>query len=487
MTSSDFTELRAKYQAAGQGHVFTFWETLDDVQRQSLLKQLELINIDQVAQIVSEVLSDDPDVIASPIEKIHPFQAINGLPASSTASVLDASPDQIRQWYDLGLDLISQNKVGVVLLAGGQGTRLGSSEPKGCYNVGLPSGKSLFQLQAERIEKLTELAQATSPNGPKVEIPWYIMTSGPTRKDTEEFFKKHNFFGLDSNNIYFFEQGVLPCLTGEGKIILENQYSVALAPDGNGGIYNALNKSGVLADIKRRGIEHIHTYCVDNSLVKVADPVFIGFSSNRKVAIATKVVRKRDAHESVGLIVSVNNAPAVLEYSEISPELASAAEEGNPNLLKLRAANIVNHYYSAKFLLNIPNWATSYLPFHKANKKIPHVDLKTGEIVAKPLKPNGIKLEQFVFDVFPRLGFKEFASLEVNRQEEFSPLKNGPGSKVDCPETSRHDLLAQGRRWLESAGAVLDNDQVVEVSPLTSYGGEGLDKFKSVNITTEIL
>jgi UDP-N-acetylglucosamine/UDP-N-acetylgalactosamine diphosphorylase len=195
---------------------------------------------------------------------------------------------------------------------------------------------------------------------------------------------------------------------------------------------------------------------------------------------ATKVVRKRDATESVGLIVSKNNRPAVIEYSEISPELASAKDESDPSLLKLRAANIVNHYYSAKFLLNIPNWTTSYLPFHVANKKIPYVDLSTGELVAKPTKPNGVKLEQFVFDVFPRLTFDEFASLEVDRSQEFSPLKNGPGAANDCPETSRHDLLAQAKAWLLKAGASVSVDEV-EVSPLTSYGGEGLEAFTNVD------
>ncbi|ANB13517.1 UDP-N-acetylglucosamine diphosphorylase [Sugiyamaella lignohabitans] len=474
MTSSDIQSLRSKYESAGQGHVFQFWDKLSPSEQESLLTQLDQINPQFVTEVAQNTLNGKHNTgVATP-------DIISPLPKEATGSVVDADPSQIAAWSKLGLEAIAANKVGVVLLSGGQGTRLGSSNPKGCYDVNLPSHKSLFQLQAERIIKITELAKAAVPTASEsVVVPWYIMTSGPTRKSVEQFFKDNKYFGLDPANVIFFEQGVLPCLTPEGKIILESKSSVAVAPDGNGGIYNALYKHNILADIKKRGIEHIHTYCVDNCLVKVADPAFIGFALQRNVDIATKVVRKRDATESVGLIVSKNGAPGVIEYSEIPSELASATEAHDDKLLKFRAANIVNHYYSAKFLLNIPNWESSFLPFHVAHKKIPFADAETGSTV-KPSAPNGVKLEQFVFDVFPRLAFNNFASLEVNRQDEFSPLKNGPGAKVDCPETSRSDVLGQSARWLTAAGAILEGD--VEVSPLTSYGGEGLESFKGRKI-----
>jgi UDP-N-acetylglucosamine/UDP-N-acetylgalactosamine diphosphorylase len=482
MTASDLQQIRQRYIKAGQDHVFRFWDDLSDDQRSQLLAQLENIDPEKVTEIASRTLNSSPS-------RNGAADVIEPLPKESSASILDEDPETVIQWTKLGLEAIAENKVAVVLLAGGQGTRLGSIAPKGCYNVGLPSDKSLFQLQAERIIKIAALAAesttttttttTTRPTTPPV-IPWYIMTSGPTKKDTEDLFVQNKYFGLDPSNVVFFEQGVLPCLTREGKIIMDGKFSVAVAPDGNGGIYNALYKSGILFDIKDRGIEHIHTYCVDNSLVKVADPAFIGFAKQRNVDIATKVVRKRDASESVGLIVSKNRAPGVVEYSEISQELASATEENNPSLLKFRAANIVNHYYSASFLLDIPNWKSQYLPFHVAHKRIPFVDLETGAVVKKPTEPNGIKLEQFVFDVFPNLSFDKFASLEVSRQEEFSPLKNGPGAKVDSPETSRRDLLAQSARWLEQVGAVAEAE--VEISPLTSYGGEGLEAYKGKHI-----
>jgi UDP-N-acetylglucosamine/UDP-N-acetylgalactosamine diphosphorylase len=177
--------------------------------------------------------------------------------------------------------------------------------------------------------------------------------------------------------------------------------------------------------MRTRGIQHIHAYCVDNCLVKVADPAFIGFSASKDVDIATKVVRKRDAKESVGLIIQKNGKPDVVEYSEIDAKTAEEKDPHHPDLLKYRAANIVNHYYSFRFLEDIPQWVHR-LPHHVARKKIPYVDVDSGETV-KPEKPNGIKLEQFVFDCFPFLNMDKFACMEVPREDEFSPLKNAPG------------------------------------------------------------
>jgi UDP-N-acetylglucosamine/UDP-N-acetylgalactosamine diphosphorylase len=246
---------------------------------------------------------------------------------------------------------------------------------------------------------------------------------------------------------------------------------VAVAPDGNGGIYQALLMSNARTDMRKRGIQHVHAYCVDNCLVKVADPVFIGFAASKDVDIATKVVRKRNAAEPVGLILLKNGKPDVVEYSEIDKELSEQKDPKQPDLLKFRAANIVNHYYSFRFLESIENWAHK-LPHHVARKKIPNVDTTSGESV-KPDKPNGIKLEQFVFDVFPMLSLEKFASLEVDRKDEFSPLKNASGAGEDDPDTSTNDILAQGLRWAQAAKATViseyDGRIRVEISPRMSY------------------
>jgi UDP-N-acetylglucosamine/UDP-N-acetylgalactosamine diphosphorylase len=212
---------------------------------------------------------------------------------------------------------------------------------------------------------------------------------------------------------------------------------------------------------------------VDNCLVRIADPTFIGYSLSHSLSIATKVVRKRSPEEPVGLVVLKDSKPGVIEYSEVSQREANATEHisSGDTVLKFRAANIVNHYYSIEFLSGAVNWATS-LPHHIARKKIPYVDLKTGEKV-QPKEPNGIKLEQFVFDVFDLVPLEKFGVFEVDRKEEFSPLKNGQGSKEDNPETSRRDVLLQGRRWIENAGgAVLDDGDKnagVEISPLVCF------------------
>lgn len=473
--------IRKRYEAAGQDHLFKLWDTISVEERAHLIEQLEALDIERVNRIykkamVAENEAANPAAVSEPIEP---------LPKEATETV--GSLEQDEQWRKVGLEAISRGQVGVLLLAGGQGTRLGSSAPKGCYDIGLPSHKSLFQYQAERIARLQIIAaKEFGKPADAVIIPWYVMTSGPTRRETEEFFKKNAFFGLDPKNVIFFEQGTLPCLTLEGKVILETPSRIAVAPDGNGGLYAAtrspLSSSDkshtVLSDLKRRNILYVHAYCVDNCLVRVADPVFLGYSIQKQADCAAKVVPKAHPTESVGVVARRGNKFSVVEYSEISKE---QAERRDPltGELAFRAGNIANHFYTAAFLDRVESFEEE-LAFHVARKKIPHVDLESGKSV-KPTKPNGIKLEMFVFDVFP---FTEhFAVLEVERKEEFSPLKNAPGTGSDDPETSCRDLLAQHKRYLERAGATVGEDVAIEISPLVSYFGEGLESVKGKTFT----
>jgi len=464
-TPEQVSELKEKYTLAGQSQVLTFYDSLSAAEKAALYQQLSNFDPLYINTIAAKALGPAKTDENEPTKpKLEP------LPEIATASILDSKKEDIDGWYASGLDLIAANKVAVVLMAGGQGTRLGSSAPKGCFDIGLPSHKSLFQIQAERILKVERLASAKAASGVKVVVPWYVMTSGPTRKPTEDYFKAHDYFGLSAENVVIFEQGVLPCISNDGKILLESKGKVAVAPDGNGGIYNALVESKVLDDMKVRGIEHIHAYCVDNCLVKVADPVFIGFAAASNVDIATKVVRKRNATESVGLILLKNGKPDVVEYSEIDKEVTEEQDPKQAGVLRFRAANIVNHYYSFRFLESIPEWAKS-LPHHVAKKKIPYADLKTGETV-KPEKPNGIKLEQFVFDVFPMLDLSKFACMEVRREDEFSPLKNATGTGEDDADTSKRDIMLQGKRWAQAAGATVTSEEPdagIEISPRMSY------------------
>ncbi|KAL8727848.1 MAG: hypothetical protein Q9181_005554 [Wetmoreana brouardii] len=470
-TQDELNQLKDKYTKAKQDQVFAFYDELSTPEKAGLFERLRSFDPDYINLITEKALHPPKSSEESKAAKLEP------LPDAATASMLDSKDEDIQSWYTSGLELVSKGQVAVVLMAGGQGTRLGSSDPKGCFNIGLPSQKSLFQIQAERIWKVQQLAEKES--GKKdIAIPWYVMTSGPTRRPTERFFEEHNHFGLNKDNVSIFEQGVLPCISNEGKILLESKAKVAVAPDGNGGIYQALLTSNVRTDMRKRGIQHIHAYCVDNCLVKVADPVFIGFAASKDVDVATKVVRKRNAKEPVGLILQKNSKPDVVEYSEIDDATAEAKDSKHPDLLKFRAANIVNHYYSFRFLETIEDWVHK-LPHHVARKKIPYVDIEKGETI-KPDKPNGIKLEQFVFDVFPLLSLDKFACMEVRRDEEFSPLKNARGKGEDDPDTSKQDILNQGRRWVENVGGIVESECApeetgVEISPLVSYGGEGLE------------
>ena len=304
-------------------------------------------------------------------------------------------------------------------------------------------------------------------------IPWYIMKLGPA---TPEYFEEHKFFGLKKGNVFFFEQGTLPAFDMTGKILLEAKDKVSVAPDGNGGIYRALRLSGVLGDMSKRGIKYLHAYCVDNCLVKVADPAFIGYCASKNVECGAKVVRKEDPKESVGVICLKNGKAAVVEYSEIDPKVAALTKPDGT--LVYAAANIANHYYTIEFLQRVQSFETA-LDYHVAKKKIKHVTIPAGNLIT-PTSNNGIKLELFVFDVFPLLDLFKFAVLESARSEDFSPLKNATGP--DSPETSRNDILALHRKWIEASGATVEKGVIVELSSVLTYGGEDLEAVKGKTV-----
>lgn len=218
-TDQELTDLRQKFANANQEHVFAFYDELTTAEKSSLYRDISSINPEYINEITQKALNPVKDSAEEGKGALEP------LPESVTASILDSKAENIDSWYSSGLDLVAKGQVAVVLMAGGQGTRLGSSAPKGCFNIGLPSQKSLFQIQGERILKVQQLAEKKS--GTKnIIIPWYVMTSGPTREPTEAFFKEHNYFGLSQDDVIIFEQGVLPCISNEGKILLESKFKV---------------------------------------------------------------------------------------------------------------------------------------------------------------------------------------------------------------------------------------------------------------------
>lgn len=465
---SELEKMRIELRKFNQSHVLQFWDELTEEQKTILCCEIKEVNVAEVCsyfQKAVQTLNEDQSKLDDRMEPIPP---------ELYGGVVRSSPEELKSYEDEGLQQISEGKVGVLLMAGGQGTRLGVSYPKGMYDVGLPSHKPLFQLQAERIRRLEDLAY--DKTGKRSNITWYIMTSEATMGATEEFFKEHNFFGLHKNNIVMFEQGLLPCFTFDGRIIMDEKWKIARAPDGNGGIYRALRDTNILDDMKNRGIKYLHAHAVDNILVKVADPVFIGYCVKRNAECGAKVVDKASPQEAVGVICKVDGQYQVVEYSEITSKTAEKCNSDGK--LTFSAGNICNHFFTTEFLRKIADKVESNLQLHVAEKKIPYVD-PSGQR-HKPDRPNGIKMEKFVFDVFQYAD--QFVIWEVKREEEFSPLKNADTAEKENPTTCRNDIFSLHRCYIQNAGGSVETNGtpiICEISPLVSYAGEGLDKLVS--------
>jgi UDP-N-acetylglucosamine/UDP-N-acetylgalactosamine diphosphorylase len=459
---TDVEKCRELLLQYGQEHILQFWEKLSEDDRDELIQDIKEINIPEVTnyfQRATENLFADQEKLDDRLKPI---------PSSLYGAVSRTSAELLSAYEEEGLKEISESRVGILLMAGGQGTRLGSSDPKGMYDVGLPSHKSLYQIQAERIKKLTELAQERM--GKRCVITWFIMTSEHTMGPTMDFFENHQYFGLDKNNVIMFEQGLLPCFSFDGKIILEKPHKIAQAPDGNGGLYRALRDKKILDVIEDRGIKYLHAHSVDNILVKVADPVFIGYCIRKGAECGAKVVEKAFPTEPLGVVCNVDGKYQVVEYSEIT--LKTAEMRNNDGRLTFSAGNICNHFFTTEFLRSIADRHERNLKLHVAKKKIPYVDSEGKR--SSPEKPNGIKIEKFVFDVFQFCN--NLVVWEVIREDEFSALKNADNTDKDNPTTARKDIYCLHKRFIQNAGGLLEEGSVVcEISPLLSYAGEGLE------------
>lgn len=427
-------------------------ELLKKYKQEQLLRFYNKLNENEKEYLLNDISQIDFKLIRSVYKKTkdsEETESKNELKPLTAKSLAMYSKEEKQAFYNIGRNAIKDGKVAVYLVAGGQGSRLGHDGPKGTYSIGLPSGKSLFQLQCERIIYLSRKVEK--------DIPMYIMTSTKNNDDTVNFFEENNYFGYKKEIVMFIKQGNLPAVDEDGKILLSEKNRVNMCANGNGGCFIALKQSGALDDMKKKGVEWVFLCGVDNALVKMADPLFIGFTICSKQLAASKVVAKRYPEEKVGLICYKNNKPAIVEYSEIPKRLTE--ERNEEGKLLYSNSNILNHILNIRFIEAV---ADASLPLHIAHKKIEYID-ELGRRIA-PDKPNGYKFEYFLFDVFERL--EDMAVLEVEREAEFAPVKNKEGE--DSPKTARELILNLHKKWLADAGVdmkVLEGKEI-EISPL---------------------
>ncbi len=377
----------------------------DEKQKQDFLDSLLTIDYNQVNKLYEK--SKEKPIVQK--NKIEPIEYVDKARLSK---------EKYEELSKLGTQKIKDGKLAVVTMAGGQGTRLGHKGPKGTFDLGLDSHKSIFEI-------LTDTLKEARSNY-NVDIPWYIMTSDENDEETQKFFEKNNYFGYPKKCVTFFKQGKLPMVSLEGKILIDENHKIKEASDGHGGIFHSMYKEGIVYDMKARGIEWVFIGGVDNVLVKPVDPILIGLAIKQKAVAAGKSLVKANAHEKVGVFCRKNGKPSVIEYTEISNEMAEEKDElGN---LKYGESHILCNLFSMKAIDKISQIT---LPYHIACKKAKYID-ENGKLICTDV-PNAYKFEAFLFDAFESLD--NLSVLRVKREEEFAPVKNASGD--DSPETAR--------------------------------------------------
>ena len=398
-------EIREIIKKNNQEHLLQKYDELNDEEKEILLDEIEDLDFSQI----SELYKNTKKEFKYDTNNIKPISYVD-------KSKMD---DNTKEKYEkIGIDKIKSGKLAVLTMAGGQGTRLGHSGPKGTYNIGLASHKPIFEILCDTLKL------AHDKYG--VYVQWYIMTSKENNEDTVNFFEKNNYFGYPKDKIMFFKQGRLPMVGEDGSILLDETGMIKLAADGHGGVFESMAREGVIDDIKSKSIEWIFIGGVDNVLVKMVDPIFIGLAEEKHVIAAGKSVVKANPQERVGVFCKRNNKPSVIEYTEISKEMSEMVDENGE--LVYGESHILCNMFNIKAIEKI---SKRKLPYHSAHKKATYLD-KNNNIV-KGEKPNAFKFEAFLFDAFESLD--DIAIMRVKREEEFAPVKNAEG--VDSPETAR--------------------------------------------------
>jgi UDP-N-acetylglucosamine/UDP-N-acetylgalactosamine diphosphorylase len=460
-----FEKTRKLLKKHNQSHLLAFWEQLSPAQRRNLLVQIERLDFSEIDEWVAKYIKK-PASAAIPVDFTPaPFY-----------SFTPAGPKQERNYgkaKELGMELISAGKVAAFVVAGGHGTRLGFAGPKGNLPISPVKNKTLFEIFAETIAAVSERYQTVCP--------WYIMTSSLNHAETKEIFRSNGYYGLDEKDIFIFQQDALPNFGFDGKILLADKANIACSPDGHGGSLKALYKSGAIEDMKRRGVEFISYFQVDNPLINIFDPLFIGLHALDKAEMSSRAVIKTGPKEKVGNFCLVDGKVTVIEYSDLPDELAQKRSLDGSLVFEL--GSIAIHIINCTFVEKL-NAAGFVLPLHRAVKKIPHID-QQGNFI-EPAEPNGIKLESFVFDALP-LASRSII-FETLRSEEFAPVKNAAG--IDSARSAREMIVARGAAWLESAGVAVPRkpdgsvDCLIEIAP--SFALEKEDLRTKLNQIPEI-
>ncbi len=426
--SDRYASYQHRLSLHGQSHLLAFWPQLTDAQRATLLDDLDQIDFERCAPLIDAYVRTRPRGALPP--RLEPPTCYPAEPAAAQVALYERA----RQ---AGEDAIRAGRVAAFLVAGGQGTRLGYDGPKGAFQITPVRNAPLFQIFAEYLLGV-ERRYGRRPR-------WYIMISLTNHEQTLAFFTQHHYFGLSPDDVLFFRQGQMPAFLPDGRMALAEQHRVALSPDGHGGSLRALADSEALADMRRRGIDTISYFQVDNPLVRVIDPLFVGLHLVTGSEMSSKAVHKASDGEKVGVFCQIDGRLGVVEYSDLPAELAAAKDPDGTR--RFDAGSIAIHVLSREFVerLTAPGAAVQ-LPWHRADKRVPTVDTAGNPVI--PAEPNAVKLEMFVFDAIPLA--RNPLVLYTRREDEFSPVKNADG--VDSPAVARRDLNRRAARWLTACG-----------------------------------
>jgi UDP-N-acetylglucosamine/UDP-N-acetylgalactosamine diphosphorylase len=456
---TDKSQLLGQLEPYDQTQLLAFWDDLDDAGRERLTAQINSLDL----PLIRSLFEGEDSTID--------WAALSERAVAPPAIRLD--DDQSRFASDTarrrGEEVLAAGQVGMILVAGGQGTRLGSEDPKGMFSLGPVSGRTLFAILVDRLRAMSIRYQQP--------IPLYLMTSPATDEPTRAYFAKHKNFGLPDEQVHFFCQGVMPAVDARsGQILLSAPDAVAVGPDGHGGMLAALQGSDCLDEASRREIKLFFYGQVDNPLLQVCDPFFLGCHLLAESEMTTQVVQKAFPRERVGNVVQVDGQTQIIEYSDLPDEVAERRDADRS--LRLWAGSLAVHVFDRAFLQRVAGRADS-LPFHRARKKVPYRDAE-GQLVT-PEAPNALKFERFIFDLLPAAS--QALVVEAAKEQAFAPVKNGEG-ETDTPATARCAMVEKDKRLLERAGLRVAAGIDVEVNPLWALDAD--EAVQKIQTGTEI-